>query len=45
MRPPLWTPFRQRNPRIVGAVSLVVLVAMVVVAMNLDALAGLTAAG
>jgi phospholipid/cholesterol/gamma-HCH transport system substrate-binding protein len=45
MRPPLWTPFRQRNPRVVGAVSLTVLVAMVVVAMNLDALAGLTAAG
>ena len=45
MRPPLWTPFRQRNPRVVGAVSLMVLVAMVVVAMNLDALAGLTAAG
>jgi phospholipid/cholesterol/gamma-HCH transport system substrate-binding protein len=45
MRPPLWTPFRQRNPHLVGAASLAVLAALVVGAMNLDALAGLTAAG
>jgi phospholipid/cholesterol/gamma-HCH transport system substrate-binding protein len=45
MRPPLWKPFRQRNPRVVGAVSLAVLVALVAVAFKLDDLAALTAAG
>lgn len=45
MRPPLWTPFRQRNPRVVGVVSLLVLVALVTVAFKIDDLAALTAAG
>jgi len=45
MKRPLWKPFRQRNPRIVGAVSLAVLVALVAVAFKIDDLAALTAAG
>ncbi len=43
MRPPLWTPFRNRNPRIVGLVCVGVLVALVLVAFRLDDLASLTA--
>lgn len=43
MRPPLWKPFRQRNPRIVGVVCVAVLVGLVVVAFRLDDLASLTA--
>lgn len=38
-------PFRERDPRRVGAVSLAVLVALVGVAFRLDDLAGLTSAG
>jgi phospholipid/cholesterol/gamma-HCH transport system substrate-binding protein len=44
-RPPLWKPFRQRNPRVVGVVCLAVLIGLVAVAMKLDDLAALTAAG
>jgi phospholipid/cholesterol/gamma-HCH transport system substrate-binding protein len=40
-----WKPFRERDPRRVGAVSLAVLVALVAVAFRLDDLAALTAAG
>jgi phospholipid/cholesterol/gamma-HCH transport system substrate-binding protein len=40
-----WKPFRERDPRAVGAVSLLVLVALVVLAFHLDDLATLTAAG
>jgi phospholipid/cholesterol/gamma-HCH transport system substrate-binding protein len=43
MRPPLWTPFRNRNPRVVGLVSLGVLATLVLVAFRLDDLASLTA--
>ncbi|GIJ69741.1 MCE family protein [Virgisporangium ochraceum] len=43
MRPPLWTPFRHRNPRTVGLVSLGVLAALVLVAFRIDDLAALTA--
>jgi phospholipid/cholesterol/gamma-HCH transport system substrate-binding protein len=43
MRPPLWKPFRQRNPRIVGLVCVAVLAGLVLVAFRLDDLASLTA--
>lgn len=43
MRPPLWTPFRHRNPRVVGLACLGVLAALVLVAFRLDDLATLTA--
>jgi phospholipid/cholesterol/gamma-HCH transport system substrate-binding protein len=40
-----WKPFRERDPRAVGAVSLLTLVALVAIAFQLDDLATLTAAG